>query len=107
MPSRLIGTLVGPTENTSLFDLAPRGVYLATHVTTRAGELLPHRFTHHPDKRGWFIFCCTCRRWTRIQRPDVIRLAALRCSDFPLLPRQKRLPGPLHCTASTIIAKNV
>ena len=55
------------------------------YVAIHAGELLPHRFTHHPDKRGWFIFCCTCRPWTLIQRPDVIRLAALRCSDFPLL----------------------
>jgi len=44
---------------------------------------------------------------TNVRRPDVIRLAALRCSDFPLLPRQKRLPSPLHYTASASIAKNV
>ena len=31
----------------SLFGLAPRGVCLAAHVTTRAGALLPHHFTHH------------------------------------------------------------
>ena len=36
----------------SLFDLAPRGVYLAATVTSRAGELLPHRFTLYPDKSG-------------------------------------------------------
>ena len=44
----------------SLFGLAPRGVYLAERVTTFAGELLPHRFTHH-RRGGWFILCCTCR----------------------------------------------
>ena len=35
-----------------LFGLAPRGVYLAGHVTTTAGELLPHRFTHYPGSPG-------------------------------------------------------
>ena len=35
-----------------LFGLAPRGVYLAGHVTITAGELLPHRFTHHPELSG-------------------------------------------------------
>ena len=35
-----------------LFGLAPRGVYLAGRVTTAAGELLPHRFTHYPGKPG-------------------------------------------------------
>lgn len=41
--------------------------------------------------------------------PDVIRPAALRCSDFPLLRRsgEKRLPSALHCTARSIIAKDV
>ena len=45
----------------SLFGLAPRGVYLAATVTSHAGELLPHRFTHHL-LRGRNILCCTCRR---------------------------------------------
>ena len=54
-----------PWFDASLFGLAPRGVCLAAHVTTRAGALLPHHFTHHLtiyDRRGWFVFCCTCRR---------------------------------------------
>jgi len=36
----------GQPRSVSLFGLAPRGVYLAAAVTSRAGELLPHRFTH-------------------------------------------------------------
>lgn len=31
----------------ALFGLAPRGVCLAASITRDAGELLPHRFTHH------------------------------------------------------------
>jgi len=38
----------GSPCDASLFGLAPRGVCLAAHVTTRAGALLPHHFTHHP-----------------------------------------------------------
>jgi len=38
-------TLDGPPSNVSLFGLAPDGVYLASDVTARTGELLPHRFT--------------------------------------------------------------
>src|SRR4051794_40880186 len=56
MPSWFPKTPAGPTVNTSLFDLAPRGVCLATHVTMCAGELLPHRFTHHPDESGLVCF---------------------------------------------------
>ena len=67
----------------SLFGLAPRGVYPAAGVTTHAGELLPHRFTHHL-LQGWFVFCCTCRHPVLPGCPDVIRLVALWCSDFPL-----------------------
>src|SRR5438270_8350591 len=77
--------LGGPPNHISLFDLAPRGVCPAVPVTKHAGELLPHHFTHYLDERGWFVFCCTCRRTDFVRRPDVIRLAALRCSDFPLL----------------------
>src|SRR5438270_26570 len=42
----------GQPDGVSLFGLAPRGVYLAEAVTNRAGELLPHHFTHNPDKSG-------------------------------------------------------
>ena len=40
----------------------------------------------HPSPFGWSAFCCTCRHPTffKVKCPDVIRLAALRCSDFPL-----------------------
>ncbi len=66
LPGRIAGGFPSdrgraPTLNASLFDLAPRGVYLAADVTTDAGELLPHPFTHHL-LRGWFTLCCTCRR---------------------------------------------
>ena len=43
------------------------------------------------DRRGWFVFCCTCRRpacqisrFNNVRRPAVSGLAALWCSDFPL-----------------------
>ena len=45
---RIASALSGQLKCASLFGLAPRGVYLAATVTNRAGELLPHRFTHHP-----------------------------------------------------------
>jgi len=52
--------LNGQPIRVSLFGLAPRGVCLAAAVASDAGELLPHRFTHHLQ-RGWPILCCTCR----------------------------------------------
>ena len=74
----------GPlTLDDSLFDLAPRGVYLAAGVTIDAGELLPHPFTHHPFEAGLLSVALVVSRFHAI--PDVIRLAALWCSDFPLL----------------------
>jgi len=49
-----------------LFGLAPRGVYLAASVTTRAGELLPHRFTHHLSKEaGLFSVALVVTRCSR------------------------------------------
>jgi hypothetical protein len=68
-------------KNVSLFGLAPRGVCLATLVTKRAGKLLPHRFTHHLAA-GLFSVALVVISFHRC--PDVIRLVALRCSDFPL-----------------------
>ena len=82
----------------SLFGLAPRGVYLAVPVTGHAGELLPHPFTHHLF-RGWNPLCCTCRHTAFAACPDVIRLAALWCSDFPLTVSGKRLPNRPRCKA--------
>lgn len=75
----------GRPEHISLFDLAPRGVYLATPVTKRAGELLPHRFTHHRLRRLVCSLLHLSSLGPVVRRPDVIRLAALWCSDFPLL----------------------
>lgn len=55
-------------------------------VTTDAGELLPHRFTHHlPKKAGLFSVALVVIRLLD-ECPDVIRLAALWCSDFPPRP---------------------
>lgn len=45
-----------------LFGLAPGGVYLASSVTTGAGELLPHPFTLTVANKGLprrFTFCGT------------------------------------------------
>ena len=45
-----------------LFGLAPGGVYLASSVTTGAGELLPHPFTLTVANNGFprrFTFCGT------------------------------------------------
>lgn len=41
------------------------------------------------------------------RRPDVIRLAALWCSDFPLFPKKKRLPSLPLLHGSRSIAKIV
>ena len=49
----------GPSSNASLFGLAPDGVYLASRVTTRTGELLPHLFTLTSALRRRFAFCGT------------------------------------------------
>ncbi len=43
--SDLPENLDGPSSNVLLFGLAPGGVCLAPAVTSRTGELLPHRFT--------------------------------------------------------------
>jgi len=42
-------------DNTGLLDLAPSGVYLATHVTTGTGGLLHHPFTLSPINRGGLL----------------------------------------------------
>lgn len=52
MAETLSGQLKQPV---SLFGLAPRGVYLAASVTGRAGELLPHPFTHHLRKEAGIL----------------------------------------------------
>ena len=113
--SGLPGNAVRPSPDTeraarksvSLFGLAPRGVYLAAHVTTRAGELLPHRFTHHPDKSRLVYSLLHLSSPDLIRCPDVIRLAALWCSDFPLSLEGKATARPASLQGLEIIAKNV
>ena len=67
----------------SLFGLAPQEVCLAANVTTRAGELLPHRFTldRLQEPAGLLSVALVVTR--HVGCPDVIRPAALRCLDFP------------------------
>lgn len=73
------------SPNVSLFGLAPRGVYLADGCYQPvAGELLPHPFTHHRDESRLVYSLLHLSSFPK-ERPDVIRLAALWCSDFPLL----------------------
>lgn len=75
------GTRTSSPDFVSLFGLAPRGVCLAADVATRAGELLPHHFTHHLSAGLLSVALVVTRR---SGRPAVNRLDALRCSDFPL-----------------------
>ncbi len=37
--------MISRNQSSTLFGLAPNGVYLAAQVTLNAGALLPHRFT--------------------------------------------------------------
>ncbi len=82
-------------SDTSIFGLAPRGVCLAERVTTLAGAPLPHRFTiatrtpRRVCKSGCLFSVALVVAPdgplpTLRTRPAVSRLAALRCSDFPL-----------------------
>src|SRR6476619_5342535 len=60
-----------PTRKRVMERAVPTFPYLALHreeftwpplLPDDAGELLPHRFTHHSTRRwGWSILCCTCR----------------------------------------------
>ena len=51
------------------------------------GGLLPHHF-NLTFNRGRYVFCCTCRELALTQvPPDFTGNPALRCPDFPLLPR--------------------
>ena len=84
-----------------LFGLAPRGVCLAGDVTTSAGELLPHHFTLDPFGQEYFLLHLS----SDVIRPDVIRLAALRCSDFPPLLPERRLPNVARMRLLDIIMR--
>ena len=49
--SDLPGSSGGQPSNTSLFGLAPGGVYPASSITRRTGALLPHPFTLTPHSK--------------------------------------------------------
>jgi hypothetical protein len=72
----------------SLFGLAPGGVYRASAVTGRSGELLPHRFTLTGAKLRRSVLCGT---FPASRRAVVIGHPALWSPDFP--------PAPLRWSA--------
>lgn len=110
--------------NVSLFGLAPRGVCLAANVTIRAGELLPHRFTHYHN-----VHCTSSEisylRFQNNRRSLVAGLfsVALVVTRFLRAPGRyparcpvvfglssflrKRPPSLLHCVASSMLTKSV
>ncbi len=98
----------GPFNDVPLFGLAPRGVYLADGCYQPSPVSSYLTFSPiTPTNRGWNILCCTCRHPSLERCPDVIRLAALWCSDFPLSHSRKRSSDTLHYQGSKIITKNV
>lgn len=86
-----------------LFGLAPRGVYLAATVTGRAGELLPHRFTHCPNAfgegAGLFSVALVVTRVTGARKLS----GSLPFGVRTFLPRfRRRLPGLFHLKARSL-----
>jgi hypothetical protein len=83
--------------NTSLFGLAPGGVYRALSVTTETGALLPHRFTltgggheaacRSPEAPGGLFSVALSLGSPPL---DVIQHPALWSPDFPLLAAWQR-----------------
>ena len=106
MPSIFIDT-ERAAQNIPLFGLAPRGVYLAATVTNRAGELLPHRFTHRSNnfkseiiRAGLFSVALVVTRLAAGARTlSGSLLYGVRTFLFSF---KKRLPGLLHCEAGTV-----
>jgi len=93
--------LAGQASNAFLFDFAPDGVYQASDVTTRSGELLPRLFTMtlKANKSIGLQGCLFSAALSLGSPPlDVIQHPALWSPDFPpngktiqRLPRQLRL----------------
>ncbi len=101
---RISSTLNGPFISVLLFGLAPRGVYLAATVTSHAGELLPHRFTHHPCG-----LVCSLLHLSSYAFPHSRTLSGslpygVRTFLFVL---PKRSPDALHLQGFCSITKNV
>lgn len=76
--SNLPESSAGPASNTSLFGLAPDGVYLAGYVTIPAGGLLPHRFTLTlvNKHRGGLFSVALSRNHFRWELPSVLPFGA-------------------------------
>ena len=91
----------GPlTLDVSLFDLAPRGVYLAADVTTDAGELLPHRFTHHPFGLVYSLLHLSSPAFAGSRTLSGSLPYGVR--TFLSCVKQQRLPGMLRIKASEV-----
>lgn len=83
----------------TLCGLAPRGVCLAATVASRAGGLLPHRFTHHlcGRSRPRHRLACSLLHVPSLGpkpgRLPVRKHGALRCPDVPPRREARRRPG--------------
>ena len=74
------------TEPSSLFGLAPGGVYLASQVTLAAGALLPHHFTLTAVSCGGILSAAL----SLVSRPvGVTDHPVLRSPDFPPVSRSR------------------
>ena len=80
----------------SLFCLAPHGVFPAIQLTLRPGGLLPRLFTLIPRARdGIFSVTLSVNRPLRADRPrfrGACCLTVFGLSSFPLSPQEKRSP---------------
>jgi hypothetical protein len=84
-------------KNVSLFGLAPQGVCLATRVTKRADELLPHRFTHHLSA-GLFSVALVVNQFSLMPgRYPACCSAVFGLSSFDII--RQRLPNLPNCKA--------
>ena len=98
-------TLDGPSIAFSYLALHHEEFTWPSSVATDAGELLPHRFTLDPCGQVYSLLHLSSSSHQGC--PDVIRLAALWCSDFPLLPMAKAITRRASLQGKLSIAKNV
>jgi hypothetical protein len=86
-------TIHAPCGASGIHGLSAREVYQATPVTRNAGGLLPHLFTLATPLRrfGGLPFCGTfCGTTLTVIPLPVRKHGALRCPDFPPLPRTEK-----------------
>jgi hypothetical protein len=99
-PTRKLITETGGSI-TSLFGLAPQGVFHAVAARAGRGALLPHRFTLATGVlRRQFGGLFSVALSVAFPRLDVIQPAARRSSDFP--PRTKRGDPPVRSTQESL-----